>query len=83
LLEISKDILRKRVIEVVGYDEGTCGEAEGTRSPDGFDRPNFCNRPILVRDNERLTLNHAMQKALGIPLDFFHADVHDQGECNK
>ena len=83
LLEISKHILRKRIIEIVWYDERTCGETEGTRPADGFDRPNLGDRPIPIHDHERLAFNHPMQKALGVSLYFFHTDVHEHRECNK
>ena len=83
LLEISQHILGQWVIEIIGHDERARSEAEGSWTPHAFDRTNFCDRPVVLGDDERFALNCAVQEPFGITLHFFYADVHDVAKSSK
>jgi hypothetical protein len=83
LLEISEDLFRQWVIEVVGNNERARCKTEGPGFAHRLDRPNLRHGPIAICQHERLALEDAMKETLGISLHFFDRYVHERSLAKR
>ncbi|HYM59956.1 MAG TPA: hypothetical protein VEZ11_03570, partial [Thermoanaerobaculia bacterium] len=60
MLEISQNLFRQRIIEVIRHDERSARQPERSRSTDDFDGTNFGDGSITLGHDQRLPLDHSM-----------------------
>ncbi|HYK03258.1 MAG TPA: hypothetical protein VE974_15980 [Thermoanaerobaculia bacterium] len=83
MLEIPKNILGQRVIEVIGHGERSGSKTEWPRTPDVLDRPNLSDWAISVGDDQRFPFGDPLEYAARVPLYIFNTDIHATVECSK
>lgn len=83
LLEISQDLLRQRVVEVIGHRERSCSQTVRPWAADKPDRPDLGHGPIVIRHDQGLSFTNAIQYGVRISLHILDADVHPAKQSSK
>jgi hypothetical protein len=76
LLIVRPNILRQRIVKIVGDDEIALCETKGTLSCAFRERANLGYRLILFEQNDGLTFQYTMKILMRILLDFLDGGIH-------